>query len=102
VADCLAAENNLLFSAAREPAAGNKLFSAAWSRPPKIKAYFRPVFFGGQAPPKIAYFRRQMAYFRRRLAAENDCSSCSVPGKTLSGSRGHRVPLGSVGHQKHL
>jgi hypothetical protein len=29
-------------------------------------------------PPKIAYFRRQLAYFRRRLAAENDCTCCSV------------------------
>jgi hypothetical protein len=37
--------NNLLFSAAREPAAGNKLFSAARSWPPKIKPYFRPIFF---------------------------------------------------------
>jgi hypothetical protein len=79
------AENNLLFSAAREPAAENKLFSAVWSWPPKIKTYFRPVFFGGQTPPKInplppkiAYFQRQRAYFRRRLAAENDCSSCCV------------------------
>jgi hypothetical protein len=79
------AENSLLFSAAREPAAGNKLFSAAGSWPPKIKSYFRPVFFGGQTPlkinplpPKISYFRRQRAYFRRLLAAENDCSSCSV------------------------
>jgi hypothetical protein len=75
----VAAENNLLFSAAREPAAGNKLFSAAWSWPPKIKPYFWSDFFGGQTPPKInPYFRRQRAYFRRRLAAENDCSSCSV------------------------
>jgi hypothetical protein len=83
-ADWLAAENNLLFLAAREPAAGNKLFSAARPWPPKIKSYFRPVFFGGQKPPKIsqlppkiAYFRRQLAYFRRLLAAENDCSCCS-------------------------
>jgi hypothetical protein len=28
-------------------------------------------------PPKIAYFRRQLAYFRRLLAAENDCTCCS-------------------------
>ena len=53
--------------------------------PPKIKPYFRPVFFGGQKPPKIsllppkiAYFRRELAYFRRLLAAENACSSCSL------------------------
>jgi hypothetical protein len=26
--------------------------------------------FGGQKPPKISYFRRQSAYFRRRLAAK--------------------------------
>jgi hypothetical protein len=84
-ADWLAAENNLLFSAARKSAAENKLFSAAGPWPPKIKPYFRPVFFGGQQPPKIsqlppkiAYFRRQLAYFRRLLAAENDCSCCSV------------------------
>jgi hypothetical protein len=83
--DWLAAENNLLFSAARKPAAENKLFSAASHWPPKIKPYFRPGFFGGQKPPKIsqlppkiAYFRRQLAYFRRLLAAENDCSCCSV------------------------
>jgi hypothetical protein len=82
--DWLAAENNLLFSAARKPAAENKLFSAASHWPPKIKPYFRPGFFGGQKPPKIsqlppkiAYFRRQLAYFRRLLAAENDCSCCS-------------------------
>jgi hypothetical protein len=84
-ADWLAAENNLLFSAARKPAAENKLFSAAGPWPPKIKPYFRPVFFGGQKPPKIsqlppkiAYFRRQLAYFRRLMAAENDCSCCSA------------------------
>jgi hypothetical protein len=29
-------------------------------------------------PPKIGYFRRQLAYFRRLLAAENDCSCCSA------------------------
>jgi hypothetical protein len=55
---------------------------AAW--PPKIKAYFRLIFFGGQKPPKIslkppkiAYFRWQRPYFRRLLAAENACVSCS-------------------------
>jgi hypothetical protein len=44
---------------------------AAW--PPKIKAYFRLIFSGGQKPPKIslkppkiAYFRRQRPYFRRQ------------------------------------
>jgi hypothetical protein len=31
-------------------------------------------------PPKIAYFWRQMAYFRRLLAAENACSGCSGRG----------------------
>jgi hypothetical protein len=41
----VAAGNYLLFSAAREPAAENKLFSAARSWPPKIKPYFRPVFW---------------------------------------------------------
>jgi hypothetical protein len=57
----LAAENNRLFSAAREPAAGNKLFSTVRPWPPKINPYFRPVFFGGQKllifggfwPPKM-------------------------------------------------
>jgi hypothetical protein len=73
----VAAGNYMLFSAAREPAAENTLFSAARSWPPKIKPYFWPVFFGGQPPPKIGYFRRQRAYFRRLLAAENACSSCS-------------------------
>jgi hypothetical protein len=83
-AGSLAAENSLL-SAARKPAAGNKLFSAARPWPPKVKPYFRSVFFGGQEPPKIsllpskiAYFRRELAYFRRLLAAENDCSCCSA------------------------
>jgi hypothetical protein len=66
-------------------AAENKLFSAAGTWPPKIKTYFRLLFFGGQKPPKIsikppkiAYFRRQMPYFRRLLAAENAYVSCSV------------------------
>jgi hypothetical protein len=45
----VAAENNLLFSAAREPVAGNKLFSADRSWPPKIKPYFRPVFWRPEA-----------------------------------------------------
>jgi hypothetical protein len=61
----VAAENKLLFSAAREPAAGNKLFSAARSWPPKIKPYFRPVFFGGQKPPKITSLPPEIGYFRR-------------------------------------
>jgi hypothetical protein len=61
------------------------LFSAADWRPPKIWPYFRLFFSGGQEPPKIslkpskiAYFRRQRPYFRRLLAVENNCSSCSV------------------------
>jgi hypothetical protein len=83
----------MLFSAAREPAAENKLFSAARPWPPKIKPYFRPGFFGGQKPPKIsqlppkiAYFRRQLAYFRRLLAAENDCRCCSESSVIVTGS----------------
>jgi hypothetical protein len=43
--------------------------------PPKIICYFRRP---GSQPPKIAYFRRQLAYFRRLLAAENDCICCSA------------------------
>jgi hypothetical protein len=73
-----------LFSATSLLAAENKLFSAAGTWPPKIKAYFRLIFFGGQKPPKIslklskiAYFRRQRTYFRRLLAAENAYVSCS-------------------------
>jgi hypothetical protein len=30
------------------------------------------VIFGGQKPPKISYFRRQLAYFRRLLAAKKN------------------------------
>jgi hypothetical protein len=65
-------------------AAENKLFSVAGPWLPKIKAYFRLNFSGGQEPPKISirppkivYFRRQRPYFRWFLAAENDCSSRS-------------------------
>jgi hypothetical protein len=64
-------------------AAESKLFSAAKPWPPKIWPCFRLFFSGGQEPPKIslkspkiAYFRRQMPYFRRLIAAENDCSPC--------------------------
>jgi hypothetical protein len=96
----VAAENKLLFSAAREPAAGNKLFSVARSWPPKIKPYFRPDFFGGQTPPKInplppkiAYFRRQRAYFRRLLTAENACS-CRSASIGLSEVRWTRTTVG--------
>jgi hypothetical protein len=35
------------------PAANNHLFSAAMCQPPKIIAYFRLIFSGGQGPPKI-------------------------------------------------
>jgi hypothetical protein len=35
------------------PAANNHLFSAARCQPPKIIAYFRLNFSGGQGPPKI-------------------------------------------------
>jgi hypothetical protein len=51
---------------------------------PKIYAYFRLIFSDGQEPPKIslrpskiAYLLRQRPYFRRFLAAENDCSCYS-------------------------
>jgi hypothetical protein len=68
--------------------AGNYLlFSAARPQPPKLRPYFRSVFFGGQKPSKIsrlplkiAYFRREGAYFRWLLAAENACNSCSDEG----------------------
>jgi hypothetical protein len=80
----LAAAENILFSAVVMAATENKLFSTAGPWPPKIKAYFRLIFSGGQEPPKIsikppkiAYFRRQRPYFRRFLAAENGCSSRS-------------------------
>jgi hypothetical protein len=66
-------------------AAENRLFSAAGPWPPKIWPYFGLFFSGGQKPPKIslrppkiAYFQRQWPYFRRFLAAENDCSSYSA------------------------
>jgi hypothetical protein len=69
----------------RSLAVKNKLFSAAATWPPKIMAYFRLIFSGGQRPPKIslkppkiAYFWWQRPYFRRLLAAENDCVSYSV------------------------
>jgi hypothetical protein len=65
-----AAENQWLFSPAVLLAAENKLFSATDHWPPKIKAYFRLIFSGGQELPKIslklpkiAYFRRQRPYF---------------------------------------
>jgi hypothetical protein len=77
-----AAESQPLFSAVVLVAAENSLFSAAGPWPPKIKAYFRLIFSGGQEPPKIslrplkiAYFRRQRPYLRHFLASENDCSS---------------------------
>jgi hypothetical protein len=59
-------------------AAENKLFSAAGPWLPKIKAYFRLIFSGGQEPPKISLRPSKIAYFRRFLATENDCSSRSV------------------------
>jgi hypothetical protein len=53
-------------------------FRRLFTWPPEITRYFRrPVC----QPPKISYFRRQMAYFRRLLAAENACSSCSEVAK---------------------
>jgi hypothetical protein len=58
----VAAGNYQLFSAAREPAVENSLFSVGFfggQKPPKINLL----------PPKIAYFQRQRAYFA--------CSSCS-------------------------
>jgi hypothetical protein len=77
-----ATDSQQLFSAAEQLAAENNIFSAAGPWPPKIKAYFRLIFSDGEEPPKIslrplkiAYFRRQRPYFRRFLAAENDCSS---------------------------
>ena len=61
----MAAENNLLFSAAKKPAAENKLFSAAnglfsaaagrQKNPTENKALFSAA---RTRPPKIAYFRR--------------------------------------------
>jgi hypothetical protein len=81
------AENNRgTFSAAfifggQVSTAENKLFSATGIRPPKINGYFRLIFSGGQRPikigvkpPKISYFRWQRPYFRRPLAAKNNCS----------------------------
>ena len=54
----MAAENNLLFSAARKPATENKLFSAASGRQKKL-AENKALFSAARAwPPKIAYFRR--------------------------------------------
>jgi hypothetical protein len=73
-----AAESQWLFSAAVLLAAKNKLFSAASHCPPKIKAYFWLIFSGSQEPPKISLKPPKIAYFRWFLAAENDCSCCSV------------------------
>jgi hypothetical protein len=43
-----------LFSAARDRAVENKLFSATARQPPKVKPYFRQLFW---RPSKISYFR---------------------------------------------
>jgi hypothetical protein len=87
------------------------LFSAAVKGPPKIINNFRRLdpghrkyglIFGyffwrpetveiSLRPPKIAYFRRQWPYFRRFLAAENDCSSCSDPCPSLRGNKIHQA-----------
>jgi hypothetical protein len=65
-------------------AAENKLFSAASPWPLKIKAYFRLIFSGGQEPPKISLKPPKITYFRRLLAAENDCSCYSRRSRVLS------------------
>jgi hypothetical protein len=60
-----AADSEQLFSAAEQLAAENSLFSAAGPWPPKIKAYFRLIFSGGQEPPKIGLRPPKISYFRR-------------------------------------
>ena len=109
----MAAENNLLFSAAKEPAAGNKLFSAATglfsaaSGRQKKLAENKALFSAARVwPPKIAYFRRLAPwppkitdYFRRPASRPPKITPVENKIAIFGGQRGRRKLL--ISEQKN-